>query len=162
MRTKKRKQIMVYQVKKNSVWLKGEGEHYQAQFIVLAERTNETSLYAATIESKLSDHFPNNQYTDLESIELVREKGNDEKILQILFIDGKLLTLRDERFCMLIYFPGQEKNTESYVVIVNNPPSIGRGAHYYIFHDDQKDQDAIAFFWIARMMITGVCGYDKP
>ncbi len=149
----KTKDIIQFEMERKKSWVKGLGERFETQFIMIAEMPDGTPFYAATIESSISSRFQENKAREIAELTLVKGKGNDKKYLQVKFTDEKVVTLEGEDYFLLFHLPHNKEGSDDYVLVFNKPDMLGENAHYHVFESDAENQDAIALFWLLKDFI---------
>lgn len=150
----KKKEIIHFDINQEELWIKGFRKYNGVHFILLSEMPTDEILYAATIDSNLEERYEKNQLNEVESIALAKQKGDDEKFLQILMVNGKTVTLKKEDYFLIFHLFNNEETSEDYVLIFNKPNMLGKGAHYQIFPSDTKDNNAMSLFWMLKDFIS--------
>lgn len=148
----KQKIILDFQKDAGKINTKGLRNREGTNFILLAELPDKI-LYAATINSSLSNRYEKNLAEDVEEIALVRKKGGKEKYLQVVLGTGEEITLQEDNFVVLFHIPENETDSEDYALIFNHPKLLGRGAHFQIFLSDQENQNAASLFWLVKEFV---------
>ena len=147
------KTLITFDIQQQEIWGKGLRNRRNANFILLAQIPDTGILYAATIESELSERYKKNQHEMVEKITLVKGKENKKKFLQVKLTNGEELNLKNEDYFLLIHAPNQETGDEDYVLVFNMPEMLGEGAHYQVFLSDAESGNAIGLFWLLKEFI---------
>lgn len=146
----KPKNIILFEKERRCCWVKGMGDRFEAQFIMVAKMPDGDPLYAATIETDLSNRFQENKAGEITGISLMKEKGGDKKYLQISFANERVVRLEKEDYVLIFHLPHNKEGSDDCVLVFNKPNMLGGRVHYHVFESDAENQDASALFWLLK------------